>query len=200
MNHRQIWEQYYGPIGKDKHGRSLEVHHINGDHTDNRIENLMLVTIEEHYNIHKKQGDWVACHLIAQRMNISPEEKSRLISESNRKRIGKLNPFYGKKHTKETIKKMREKRAKQVITHTSETKNKISLALKGVKKSKEHIEKLSIAKQGMICKSFMWKIDYKGSQMIVRNLKKFCRDKKIEPFSTFNGGKEINGYRKVGRV
>jgi hypothetical protein len=33
------------------------VHHINGDETDNRIENLQIMSQSEHINIHKKQGD-----------------------------------------------------------------------------------------------------------------------------------------------
>ena len=202
MGHRQIWEQHYGPIPKDRHGRSLEIHHINGDHTDNRIENLKLVTIEEHYNIHKEQGDWVACHLIAQRMAKTPQELSRLISESNKRRTGKLNPFYGKKHTKETIAKI--VRA-SVAFHTGrkrseETKNKISVALKKYKKTKEHCKNLSLAHKGKTSKSFTWKVEYKGKEIIVRNLKQFCRDKQIEPFSTFNWGKELKGFKKVGRA
>ena len=37
--HREVWEQHNGPI-PDK----MEIHHINGKHDDNRIENLALVT------------------------------------------------------------------------------------------------------------------------------------------------------------
>jgi hypothetical protein len=90
-NYRKIYESYYGPIGKDADGRSLEVHHINGDHSDNRIENLKLVTIEEHYAVHKAQGDYVSAFMIAQRMKLSPEELSDMASKSasltNQKRI-----------------------------------------------------------------------------------------------------------------
>jgi len=41
----------------------------------------MLLTLEEHYEIHRTQGDYAACYLMAvQRMNKSPEE----ISENSR--------------------------------------------------------------------------------------------------------------------
>ena len=202
MGHRQIWEQHYGPIPKDKHGRSLEIHHINGDHTDNRIENLKLVTIQEHYNIHWEQGDYVACHLIAQRMAKTPQELSRLISESNKRRTGKLNPFFGKHHTAKN-KAIFARNAR--LTHTGkiqseETKKKISASLMGVKKTKEHSQNIALAHKGKAYKGYTWKVEYKGKEIIVKNLKQFCRDKQIEPFTTFNWGKEIKGYKKVGRA
>lgn len=59
--YRNIWEEHYGRIPVGNH-----IHHINGDSWDNRIENLQCVTPEEHYLIHKKQGDtWAANMLLA---------------------------------------------------------------------------------------------------------------------------------------
>lgn len=86
-NHRKLYKQHYGPIGKDASGRSLEVHHINGNHSDNRIENLTLVTIKEHYDIHYAQGDWAACALMSARAKIPPEEVSRLSSLAQLARV-----------------------------------------------------------------------------------------------------------------
>ncbi len=68
MNYREIWEQHNGPIPRDENGRSYEIHHINGNHSDNRVENLQCVRIEEHFQIHFDQGDMRASAAIARRM------------------------------------------------------------------------------------------------------------------------------------
>ena len=86
--YRKIWETVYGTIPKDKHGRSYEIHHIDGNRKNNNIENLKLVTIQEHYDIHFSQGDFGACTLIAKRMNMSPEEISNIQKGIKRPGIG----------------------------------------------------------------------------------------------------------------
>ena len=85
--YRKLYEDHFGPIPKDKNGRSYEIHHIDGNHKNNHISNLICVSIEEHYKIHLSQGDWWAALMISKRMKVSPEEQSFLIKHSNKKRI-----------------------------------------------------------------------------------------------------------------
>ncbi len=88
MNYRQLWIKTFGPIPKDKNGRSLEIHHIDGNHSNNIIENLQLVTIEEHYKLHELRGEYGACALIAKRMNLPPDHSSKI-------QLGKKRPGIG---------------------------------------------------------------------------------------------------------
>ena len=76
--HRKIWIDHYGPIPQDQFGRSMEIHHIDGNHSNNNISNLKLVTIDEHYKIHYDQGDYGACVIMSHRMKLSPDEISEL--------------------------------------------------------------------------------------------------------------------------
>ena len=86
-NYRKIYEQHYGPIPKDKDGRSYEIHHIDGNHKNDSPENLKAVTIQEHYNIHYSQEDWGSCFKIASRMKISPQEHSEIARKSAVERV-----------------------------------------------------------------------------------------------------------------
>lgn len=95
--YRKLWEQHHGrPIPTDKFGRSYDIHHIDGDYTNNSIENLYACPIQEHYDIHFKQEDWRACVLIARRMKMSPELLSELARKAALKRVSEgTHPFLG---------------------------------------------------------------------------------------------------------
>ena len=85
--YRKIWEESNGLIPYDFTGRRMEIHHIDGERDNDSIENLQLVTIQEHYDIHYKQGDWAACQSIVNRMKVSSEEKSKICSNLAKKRV-----------------------------------------------------------------------------------------------------------------
>lgn len=118
---RNIWRLYNGVIPKDEDGRSYEIHHIDGNSSNNDIDNLKAITIQEHYDIHKSQGDFSSCLFISVRMKLSSEERSNIARMSALKRVvngthhflgAKLNneriangtnPFVGPKMNKERI-------------------------------------------------------------------------------------------------
>ena len=104
-----VYKKYFGEIPKDTNGRSYEVHHIDGNHKNNDINNLKLVTIDEHYAIHYSQGDYGACLIMSERMGISPEEKSRLASKHSQARLARGDhPFLRKGFQSNTARKMVE--------------------------------------------------------------------------------------------
>ena len=87
VNYRRIWEENFGPIPKDELGRSFHIHHIDGDHDDNSLDNLQCVSMQEHYDIHLRQGDWAACIRLARNLNRSQEEISELARLSSRRLV-----------------------------------------------------------------------------------------------------------------
>lgn len=88
MNYRKLWESHYGPIPRDEEGFSYEIHHIDGNHKNNNITNLKLVTIREHLNIHLQQEDWFAAALIAKRIGLGPDYTSSLQRGKKRPGVG----------------------------------------------------------------------------------------------------------------
>lgn len=77
-NYRKIYETNFGPIPVDEFGRTYDIHHVDGDHSNNSPDNLIAVTIQEHYDIHYKQGDFGACYYIMLRMNKTAGELSEI--------------------------------------------------------------------------------------------------------------------------
>lgn len=86
-NYRKIYENHVGPIPNDITDRTYDIHHIDGDRSNNSVDNLVAVSIQDHYNIHYSQGDWMACWKIGIKMKSSPEELSLLAKNASRTRI-----------------------------------------------------------------------------------------------------------------
>jgi len=87
-SYRKIWKKTYGLIPKDINGRSYEIHHIDGNHKNNSIENLKCLTIKEHYDEHYKNGDYGACVMIAKRMGLPHDYISNIQRGVKRPGIG----------------------------------------------------------------------------------------------------------------
>lgn len=103
VNYRKIYENNFGPIPVDEEGRTYDIHHKDGDRTNNDPSNLIALSIRDHYNIHLLQGDYGACSKIKRTMKISPEEVSMLATKGNLKRVADgTHNFLGGKIAKES--------------------------------------------------------------------------------------------------
>jgi hypothetical protein len=80
-DYRKLYERYHQSSLLD----GVDIHHIDGDHSNNDPKNLQAVTLEEHYNIHKSQDDFYACFMIAQRMKIKPDDWHQMAQANGRK-------------------------------------------------------------------------------------------------------------------
>jgi len=76
--YRRIYEQHFGPIPKGYH-----IHHKDGNHYNNHIDNLQCVTAQEHFRLHYEQKDYGACWAMLRTGHIilSEEERSDLSSK-----------------------------------------------------------------------------------------------------------------------
>lgn len=109
--HRRLYIKHHGSIPIDENGRSYEIHHIDGNHENNDISNLMAVSIREHYEIHKSQGDYNACALIAKKMKLSAEELSKLNKKiANDSVKNGTHPWLGGEVARNQQKKLVEKK------------------------------------------------------------------------------------------
>ncbi len=136
-NYRKIYEDHYGEIPKDELGRTYDIHHIDGNRSNNSIYNLKAVSLKEHWNIHIMQQEYDAANLIAKRMEIEmysgykrPEHSKNMMGINN-PMFGKYrenNPNYGKKRLIQSEKLKGRKR----IPFSNEWKTNISNGLKGL--------------------------------------------------------------------
>lgn len=127
MNYRKLWEQHHGPIPKDEYGRTYDIHHIDGNRKNNSLDNLVCLSIEDHYKIHLKQFEETK----------SEKEFASLVFLSKRmnRTIESLTGWTRSDETKEKIRQTLtgKKRPKEVI-------EKVSKKLKGHKWTEEQIK------------------------------------------------------------
>lgn len=137
LSYRKIWEAHYGPIPKDQ---IYDIHHIDGDRSNNDISNLRLVTPREHYDIHYAQGDWAACYILAQQrlnknlLNVTPEELSNLASKAAKKRVANGTHHFLIGGPREDLKGDNNPMRRPDVA------KKLSDKTAGVKKSKKHCD------------------------------------------------------------
>jgi hypothetical protein len=131
VDYRKKWEKAYGAIPEDDLGRPYDIHHVDGNRRNNCLDNLQCLSIEEHYEIHKKlwedfgrRRDMAAMKFLLHRLGKDPSTiKGYTITESTKEKIRKK--LKGRKRPKEVI-------------------EKVSASLRGRKQSLEEIEKRSI--------------------------------------------------------
>ena len=140
-------QKLYHKIVEEYLGRQLVngeiVHHVNGNHRDNRLENLQVLTIAEHVNVH---------HLGKKR---SDESRAKM-SEAD-KGIPKPKPTGFGKHAGQRFKgvpKSPEHRAKLAASHigmkaSQETRDKMSAVRTGKTQSAETKKKHADVRLGM---------------------------------------------------
>ena len=96
--YRKIYENHVGPIPKDEDGRSFDIHHKDGNHKNNNLDNLIALSLLEHYEQHKLQEDWYACQILANRATISKDEQSAIATIVALKRVADgTHPFLDSK-------------------------------------------------------------------------------------------------------
>ena len=127
-HYRKIYINHYGQIPKDEFGRSYDIHHIDGNRSNNDPKNLIALSIKEHFDLHYAQGDYPACRLIAVRL-LKPHEKSKgkTLSKEHKQKIA--NSLTGRKHTEETKKKIGD-------AHKGKSKPKFRLSKPIIENSK----------------------------------------------------------------
>lgn len=115
-SHLKLWKSHHGEIPKDIDGRSYEIHHIDGNHKNNSINNLQCVSIHEHLEIHEKQHDWGAVQSILMRLELTAENRNEIsrLASLNQKRL----MAEGKHNWQKMSKKDRSELSRQIGLQT----------------------------------------------------------------------------------
>lgn len=83
MNYRKLYEKEHSCCLLS----NTDIHHIDGDHANNVIQNLTAVSLQDHLDIHYLQGDWGAVQAILIRMDYDLQELKNAASNAQRRRL-----------------------------------------------------------------------------------------------------------------
>ena len=146
VDYRKIWESVNGIIPTDENDISYQIHHKDGNPQNNNIDNLMCVSVKEHYEIHLKQGDFAAANAL-KHFWLHSKEFGWSHSDETKLKISESLKSNGYTHSDET-RKLIALNNKGMLgkTHSDETKRKMSESAKGLVTSKETKQKQSEAK------------------------------------------------------
>jgi hypothetical protein len=198
-NYRKIWENANGPIPKDELGRSYEIHHIDKNRKNNDISNLMCVSIEEHYKIHLNQKDYAAACMVAERLDLQKQKLDtlyRLNSTTYKKGHTPWNKGKTGVYTEEQLNRIRETTREKTkgVKKTKEHAEKVAAANRGKKRSEETRKKMSDAKKGKKTKTPLEETKRK----IANSQPKSKKIIHIKDGLLFNTMKEAQKYYSVG--
>jgi hypothetical protein len=156
-NYREIWRRANGPIP-----RGYEIHHIDGDRSNNDLSNLLCLSLQEHYDLHFSQEDWAACHLLGKRLKISNEELFEVQSKA----------------AKANCKKQLDNGTWH-LAKDGEFEEKRLANLRGSKKHKQHLEGLNqrVMAAGNHTSQRMGTCVHCGRTMDISNLGKYHNDR-----------------------
>jgi hypothetical protein len=134
MNYRKLWESIHGTIPKDSSGRTFDIHHIDGNRKNNSIDNLICLSLEDHYKIHLKQFEEIKSEkefrsliFLSSRINKSVNELTGwTVSQETKYKISKT--LTGTKRPEDVIKKFKEK-----LTGYKWTEEQINSRVEGLK-------------------------------------------------------------------
>lgn len=101
-------------IGDRTRGKTLE--EISGREKAQKIREISSVTMNKLWREGKIRATWVGDRNPAKRLEVKATLREQKLGRKNPMwRIGEKHPFYGKKHTEEARRKIREKRKSQII-------------------------------------------------------------------------------------
>lgn len=179
-NYRKIYEKYNREIPPGYH-----IHHKDGNHANNDINNLQCVTAQEHYDIHKTQGDYGACWalMVTGHISITPEERAMLVSKQQTEMVkqGK-HPWMRRENgtslsydRKEEMSKIVSKAQKKLVDsgehHFLKENRDCFMDDKKSKSLKEKYEDLSFKEYMRVCSlGRTWKLSEEKSKKVTAHL------------------------------